>query len=369
MSEKNNNVITETPPAATSTAVVTTTGTGIVAMSARGAKVPGDIVNQATANLPDNQRSAIRRLHGHYIENDLSLAEVGKLIGYSDAVAGLVFRGKYADSLDNIVKEIEKFFDLLDKRGESRQLPFIKTDGSAQIWNVCDLAREYQKIAFIFGDMQIGKSAALKAYAKEHNHGSTIYISVPTGGALLNFLTALARKLNIPENLSITKLRERIIKAFDDRMLLIVDEAHRCIRDSGNQSLPIQTIEFVREIFDEKECGVVICATNVFRDAMNEGDMQKILRQTKRRRLCALQLPNTPTQKDLNTFAAEYGLPASSGPAKVLEKKLVEAEALGMWLTLLRMAAKIAAKAGRPMTWAHVLAADAGLKSLEGEKF
>lgn len=340
----------------------------VAAMNAAHNRIPGDVVNKATAELPDNQRSAIRRLHAYYAENELSMDETAKLINKTGAVVSLIFRGKYDAGLSSVVKEIEDFFELLDKRAQGRKLEFIKTDLTEKIWRVCDAAVEFQKIAFIFGDMQIGKTEALKAYQLAHNHGSTIYVSVPTGGALLNFLTVLARKLRISENLSITKLRERIISAFDDRMLLIVDEAHRCIRDSGNSTMPIQTIEFIREIFDEKACGVVICATNVFRDAMDSGPVEKILRQTKRRRLCALQLPNTPTRDDLNTFAAGYGLKPSFGLARDLEQKMVAAEALGMWLTLLRMGAKIAVQRKETFKWEHVLMADAGLKQLEGGK-
>lgn len=350
------------------TAVVTSNA--VQAMAGRGERVPGDVVNKATADLPDNQRSAIRRLHAHYIENELSLDETGKLIGYTNGtVVSLVFRGKYEAGLAPVVKAIEDFFELFDKRNQGRKLEFIETDLTRKIWKVCDAAVEFQRIAFVFGDMQIGKTEALKAYQIAHNHGSTIYVAVPTGGALLNFLHLLARKLRISENLSITKLRERIIGAFDDRMLLIVDECHRCVREEGRSTAPIQTIEFIREIFDEKACGVVLCATNVFRDAMDRGPVEKILRQTKRRRLCALQLPNVPSREDLNRFAAGHGLPASTGAARALEQQMVEAEALGMWLTLLRMGAKIAAQRKARLTWEHVLTANAGLKSLEGQRF
>lgn len=40
-------------------------------------------------------------------------------------------------------------------------------------------------------------------------------------------------------------------------------------------------------------------------------------------------------------------------------------EALGMWLTLLRMAGKIAAQRKAKLEWAHVLSAHAGLVQLE----
>lgn len=331
-------------------------------------RIPGDTVNKATADLPDNQRSAIRRLHAHYIENELTLEETGKLIGMSDTSITLLFRGKYPAKLDNIVEEIEAFFALNDKRSQGRKLNFIHTSLTKRIWNVCDAAVEFQKIAFIFGDSQIGKTESLMSYRDEHNHGSTIYTSMPTGGSLSNYLIELARQLRIGENLSVTRLRERVKGAFDDRMLLIVDEGHQCVRDYGRSTRPIQTIEFIRELFNERKCGVIIAATNVFRDAMDAGPVEKILRQTKRRRLCTLQLPNAPTQADLNTFAAAYKLQPSTGVARDLEKAMIETEALGMWLTLMRMGAKIAAQRKQPMNWNHVLDAHAGLKHLESGK-
>lgn len=340
-----------------------------VPYQATNQRIPGDVVNKATAELPDNQRSAIRRLHAYYVEHNLSTDEVSKLIGYSHTVASTLFRGKYGGDWEAITKTIESFFDLHDKRAQGRKLHFIKTALTERIWNVCDASLEFQKLAFIFGDQQIGKTEALKAYRDAHNHGSTIYVRMPTGGVLGNLLAEMARVMRIGDNLSTTRLRERIKSAFDDRMLLIVDEVHGCIKEQGRSQTSVESIEFIRELFDETQCGVVLCATNIFRDAMDNGPVQKILRQTKRRRLCALQLPNVPTQADLNTFAAAYKLPPSEGEARVLEKRMVEEEALGMWLTLLRMGAKVAAGRHQEMKWAHVLSAYAGLKSLEGQKF
>lgn len=329
-------------------------------------RIAGDVVNRATADLPDNQRSAIRRLHAYYVENNLSTEEVGKLIGYSTAVVGLIFRGKYEGNLENVVKEIETFFNLEDRRAQGRRLHFIETRLTRRIWKLCDAALEYQKMAFIFGDMQIGKTEALKAYREAHNHGSTIYVQMPTGGTLGNFLMELARALRIGEQLTHTRIRERIKAAFDDRMLLIVDELHRAIPQSHRSMRPVDSVEFIREIFDETQCGVVLCATNVFRDAMEQGHLHKVLRQTKRRRLCSLQLKNVPDQDDLDCFAAAYGLEPSSGKARDLEKAMVQDEALGMWLTLLRMGAKLAARTRAKMAWNHVLLAHRGLMELEG---
>ena len=325
----------------------------IQAMQDARQRVPGDIVNRATADLPDNQRSAIRRFHAYYIEHDLSIAEAAKLIRVAGSTLSLILNGHYPAKVDNVVAEIEGFFELSDRRSQSKKLNFIHTKLTQRIWGVCDAALEFNKIAFIWGDGQIGKTEALRAYQAAHNHGSTLYLEVPTGGTLQDFLISMAEKL-------------RIINSFDDRMVLIVDELHRTVdRQAGRPS--IRTIEFIRELYNERQPGIVLCGTNVFRDEMDSGDLERILRQLKRRRLCALQLPNVPSREDLNTFAAAYGLAASAGDARKLEADMVEHEALGMWLTLLRMAAKLAATRKQKLEWAHVISANAGLQALEGK--
>lgn len=330
-------------------------------------KITGDIVNRATAHLSDAERSAIRRLHALYVENDLSVREVAKLIRVSETTVSQLFNGKYGAKLDAIVKEINKFFELEENRAQGRKLPFIETDLTRRIFQVCDAAREFQKIAFIFSDAQIGKSTGLEEYQKQHNHGSTIYSYVPAGGSFTNFLFTLAEPLRIPLNTGLGIMRQRILDSFDDRMLLIVDEAHQAI-DTGRRR-GIWCVEFIRELFNKKKCGIVLCATNAFRNEMENGALHKVLRQTKRRRLCTLQLPNTPPQADLDKFAAAYGLPPSSGENRALERRIIQDEALGMWLTLLRMAAKLAAERNQPMTWQHVHLADAAQKALESKTF
>jgi DNA transposition AAA+ family ATPase len=328
-------------------------------------RIPGDVVNKATADLADNQRSAIRRLHAHYASNDLSLGETGELIGRSGSTIGLIFRGKYEAKLDDVVNAITRFFDLEDRRSHARKLQFIPTKLTERIWQICDSALELQRVAFLFGESQIGKTEALQAYAESHNHGSTIYVSVPTGGFLTHFLARLADSLRISHRMKQGELRQRIIQAFDARMLLIVDEAHQCISQSNSTSR-LQTIEFIREIFDQRHCGLVICATKVFKEAMERGAVEKLLRQVKRRRLCAAELPDRPTQEDLNTFAAAHGLPPSTGKAREIEAEIVNDEALGMWLSILRNAAKLAALKKQKLDWPHVLTARLALRHLEG---
>ena len=337
----------------------------ITAMTERKFRIPGDVVNRATADYEDAQRSAIRRFHAHCAENDLSLEEAGKLIRYDGSTLHRVFHGKYEANIQNVVDEIVGFFKLNDERNKGRKLPFTMTAMAQRIWKLCDAALEYQRIAFIFGETQIGKTTALENYRDAHNHGSTIYVSMPTGGSSSLFLAVLAKAMRIPPQQKEKELIRRIKDAFDDRMLLIVDEAHQCVNSKG-ESRGARSIEFIRELFDARKCGVIICATNLFRDEMEEGRFAGILKQTKRRRLVAMQLPNSPTLADLNTFARAYALEPAAGEALTLQTEVIRDEGLGYWLTLLRMAAKLAAAKHTRMSWKQVIAAHAGLRELEG---
>jgi DNA transposition AAA+ family ATPase len=315
--------------------------------------------------LPDTQRAAIRRAHAYYFENDLGLDEMSERLRLSPTTLSMVFRGQYKAKVDSVVDTIVKFFELEDRRGSARKLPFIETDCSKKIFSVCQQAVEFQKMAFLFSDGQIGKSTALKEYQRTHNHGNTIYVETPTGGALTNFLAKLAVQFRLSPHQRRSDLRQRILKAFDDRMLLIVDEMHRCTPEGSMTSYGLQTIDFIKEIYNERGCGIVLCATNVFREQMEDGPMKKFFEQVQRRRLFKVQLLPVPSQKDLNTFSAAYGLPPSSGAARDLEKKLIAEDALGMWLTLLRMGAKVANERKKKMEWAHVMDAYAGVQALE----
>lgn len=329
-------------------------------------KISGDLVNQATADLPDTQRGAIRWLHAYAAEHDRTLEELAADIRYDSTTVYRVLNGKYDGNLDNVAEAILRFKSLYEQRSIGRKLQRIETSLTTRIWKVCDAALQYQRIAFVIGETQVGKTEALLWYRDTHNHGSTIYVTVPTGGTLGAFLVNFARALRINPQAREKELRRRVMAAVDDRMLVIVDEVHRVIRASGNITRSLETIEFLRELFDETKCGMVLCATNVFRQAMDENSgMSEILKQTKRRRLCTLQLPDRPTAEDLNTFAAAYGLAPAKDEALTLQSEVIRDEALGMWLTLLRMAAKVATQRGKKMTWDHVIAAHAGLRTLE----
>ncbi len=325
--------------------------------------IPGDVVNKATQDLPDEQRAMIRWLHSFAHENNMSLSEVGNLIRYDASTVHRVFTGKYDGNLANVCNEIASARKLIEERASSRKVDFVETTLVRKIWGICTASLEYNRIGFVFGDSQIGKTTALEKYASDHNHGQTVMVRMPTGGNMAYFLAAMAKVLRLPAQLNEIAASRRIIESFDDRMLLIVDEAHQCLFTRSDRAARV--IEFIREIHDVSHCGVVISATNVFKKEMESGKLSGIIQQVGRRRFGSLPLPNRPSDEDLAKFSAFYDLAPARGKALTLQTQIIADEALGFWLCLLRMAAKIAHKRKQKMTWDHVIDAVESHRAME----
>ncbi len=332
----------------------------------RNERIDGSTVAEATKHLPDSQRSVIRAFHAHYMDNGLTLKEAGQLIDRDNSTLSQIFKGKYPANLDRVVEKMSFFLNLEAKRAEGGKLSFIKTDLSEKMWSIFDLARETQKVAFMIGDTQIGKTTIAERYTHENNHGRTIYTRMPASGSVIEFRLELAAKMRLGK-LCAADLNRAIFGAIDSRMLLIIDELSLCMPKGSTGVRRIRVIEFIREIFDRTQCGLACIATSVFAKELESGAFAEVFRQMKRRRLCLHRLPDRPSQKDLNTFADAHGLPPSEGQARELEKRMIDDEALGMWLTVLRLGAKLAASKKQSIGWAHVISAHKGLESLEGK--
>lgn len=327
-------------------------------------RIPGPKVVDATAKLPLEQRQAILWLHSFYWEQQLGLPEVAEKVGYDASVISKVFRGVYEGSLADVVARIVKFRALLNDRATVNRVPFIRTQLFDMIEESLNALRTYQKMGFIYGESQVGKTKCLKAYAEmeAYNHGRTVYVEMPVGGSLSSFMAELAGKVRVSPNQRSGDLPRMLKHAFTDDMVLIVDEASRAAVGGRQTS---KTLDFIRAIYDHAQCGVLLCGTNIFRDLMANVRMEPFLRQMHRRVLFRRQMPDRPGRADLNAFAAHYGLAPASDEAYQLQKETVTRHGLGVWLTTLTAASRASSKRGQKMTWEHVLKAHAFLKKLE----
>lgn len=350
-------------------------------------RIAFDVVAAATADLDDKDREALRWVAQYGRAKNISHEEIAAKLKKPDGAAysgdslyqALTGR-REPEQLKNLIAAIIKFRDIEEERAGQAETGFIATAISRRVFSACRRAFLRRKIVFIWGESQIGKTTALREYARLHNHGETVYVRMPTGGSLDSFMRELASVLGIPTGNRAEDLRRRINECFDDRMLLIVDEAHECLSEHYSQKRGIRTLNYLREIFDRRGCGVVLSATNVFRDALLRGPHARNLRQLWLRGMAPLQLPDRPGQPDLAAFAAAYGL----GPAPdelvavrvsslgndgreqretlersplALQNKVIAEYGLGRWNMVLQEASDMARERRKTITWSAVVSA------------
>lgn len=353
-------------------------------------KIRGDLITAATAELPERQREALRWLAGHCRDRNLDHKVVATRLlkpdgqPYSgDSVYHALTGGRTEEQLENIVSTIERYRRAQEKIEEGRtnlaRAAYVHTAVGKRIWKICRRALLRRRVCFIWGETQTGKTTCLEEYQRKHNHGETHMMRCPARGRFKTFLRLLAISLGVPiAKASEADLRELIIAAVDDHMLLIVDEMHEPFGPNGDAQLGVDIVNFLREVYDRKKCGLVLCGTPIFKEAILHGPFRRNLAQIWKRGLIPLQLPPVPGTADLVLFARQFGLEAApdeeigvrvtftddDGAEQktslqknilALQTEVVAKEGLGRWITILEEASDLAREKRRPVTWGLVL--------------
>lgn len=244
-------------------------------------------------------------------------------------------------------------------------LPFVETSLHRAIEGAVKKAGRRRKPIFIYGESQIGKTTSLEELARRDTSGRTIYVRMPTGGALGELLTELALVLDESPG---GDLKRRLMLRVRVDHRLIVDECHEALAGSS-RGRGIKTLNWLRELWDRRRCALVLCGTNVFRDGMTASREARNLRQLVLRGLPPLQLPSMPSGDDLDRIAVAAGLPPApeeapltiaetgfSGRVKIREPQhaFVERHGLGRWIAIIQDGADLASEAGKPTNWGYV---------------
>lgn len=241
-------------------------------------------------------------------------------------------------------------------RNGTAPLPFVETRFARRVWQTIDYARKYAKITFVFGESQIGKTCAIAEYCR--TRPGAIYVRMPSSPTLRLFVFDLAETLGASPRMTFPQRRKFILSRISRDDVLIVDEAHQAIlTDRTVTATHAKIFEFIREVYDAVGCGLTLCSTNVFEKEISTGALSGVLEQCRRRSLVSFHCPALPSAGDLSKFEEAYGLPAIPDAAKSVRNDVVKSERLGVWLTVLRMAAGIAATQKRAVSWDDVLLA------------
>lgn len=180
----------------------------------------------------------------------LTQAAVGRAIGKSQAVINQYLQGVYAGDVAAIDVLVA---NLLQRETEKQQsakveIPYVETTTTKKVREILRLAHVEGEINVVYGEAGLGKTLALRAYAKEYP--DAILLEVDPGYTARVVLQVLAERLGLNSRGSIHDLSDSIIaKLKDSGRIILVDEA---------ELLPYRALEVLRRIHDKSEVGIVL---------------------------------------------------------------------------------------------------------------
>jgi DNA transposition AAA+ family ATPase len=301
-------------------------------------------------------------------KHPVSRDEFATRVDYSANVIYKLLSGKYLhpetkkqmDIPVDLVRAIKHFLSLERERFLGGTNEFVLTPTAKKIFTACHLARESQTPVFLWGPSHIGKTWALEQYAADNNHGRTAYFRMKAASGLGGMIRRMCEGLGISPNSNTAQLTDYIKNAVTRDMLLIFDELHLLMYTYRRASF-FACLEVIREIYDEVQCGMVLCGTRLMVDKINEGqrgEMEQLLRRGVHR----TALPDMPTKGDIGAILDHWKLafpkPGAAVSVQGLQenpydvvRQLAKKNGLKAITERLRYGRKIAQKRGGRLTW------------------
>ena len=297
--------------------------------------------------LSGDDRAQILWLIGEMRQEGLSLTDAGKRIGYDASTVSKVLSGAYKGSWSNVLDSIRKYRHLVAERSKMASAEFVETSIWERIRQTCDLALIHQMPSLIIGPSQIGKTSALLEYRRRSQY-VVRYVRMPAAPGFRGAIEAIADACGVTTRVTTEQLRRRIAHALDERSLLIVDELHQLAISSGSNSA-MKIMEYIRELHDVTQCGLVVCGTRALDHDLIQGPLKGWLEQFVERCIKRLELPNDIPWSDLLLVAGAYGLPEPDEP----HADLIRHMRLNRLVKVLALAGNLARKRDEALTWDH----------------
>jgi DNA transposition AAA+ family ATPase len=318
--------------------------------------VGGDQVTLVTAELPENQKEAIRWLYSLAQAQRWSLSRLARETQIDSSTLFRVFNGKYEAKLDRITERVEKYRDRFEDRAQRSRETFVEISISKKIWEACDWARQSKTMVFVYGNTQFGKTTAALEYMARHNHGITKYVRLPASAGVQLMMKEFARSCWVSPNSCFENLREYVLNAIDSSHLILIDELHQVFL-SYLRGSAIKCLEVIREIHDRRGCGMVLFGTNKLKKELMMGEHVDLLTQFKERGVLEVQLPTTVPRKDLSKIAASFGLAEPPSDAAEIIERITKDHGLKRYVLFLKSGKILAGSESRRMTWDYFIRA------------
>ena len=190
------------------------------------------------------------RLSSFMSETGKPQTYVAKAIGMTSPVISSYLNGVYSGNVENLENKISAFLNLEEIRRADRKLNinYVRTKSSKRVNDILGLAHADNQAVVIIGQAGLGKTSALRDYAKR-NPDIILIEADPTFTAKV-LLKTIAEKVGSETKGTLNDMLNGIIyKLTDSGRLIAVDEA---------ESLPYRALECLRRIHDRADVGLAL---------------------------------------------------------------------------------------------------------------
>jgi DNA transposition AAA+ family ATPase len=328
---------------------------------------PGDIVRSAldrlmaTGAITETGRASIQWFYNHAMVSGWEYSDAGKAICVDGATIYQMLNGRYIGNYDDLVNKINRYRD--QKMAVTDTGDYVETSTWEKVGAVCRHAQRQHIPAMIFGVSQIGKTKALEEFQRRDTTGTVKLIRMPAAPTMARIQHEFAKALHISTRLHPGMIRYRIMNAVTPDTLIIVDELHQAFLGTTPKRT-IEIIEWLREVYDRTQCGMVFVGTNLFREELENGKMAMVLEQFRRRGIISLRLPEKPPKSDIHKIAASFGLGVPEGAAVEIVDRMITSSGLKQYVSFLQSAKNLAANKKEGLRWGHFVRAYDAIQSL-----
>lgn len=161
-------------------------------------------------------------------EESISQKELAKKLGYSQAAVNTYLNNKYEGNVKEFETALIKFLDLSKNKKSYKKirLDFEKTTVAQRFYNVAQICQLNSEIGLCIGVSGLGKTTAIKNYAKTHS--GVIVIDPDENISVRDLLRSLGEEIRVKlhNNTSCQDFCQLVVNRLKDSgYLIVVDEA------------------------------------------------------------------------------------------------------------------------------------------------
>ena len=178
----------------------------------------------------------------------LSFTTVSKALGIARSGLNMWINGNYPGNTSKIENAVKAFIEREKIRETNYSIDFMMTSIAKILFEVAEICHIQGEIGICYGRAGLGKTSAVKEYAKLNS--DVILIEADLGYTPKILFSEIHNKLGFSECGTVYKMMNEIVDKFKDSgRLIIIDEA---------EHLPYKSLELIRRLHDKAGIGILL---------------------------------------------------------------------------------------------------------------